>query len=459
MTAPDPTSPQLPADEAGRPDIALVNGTLLPMTGGAPVENGVVLVKGNRIQAAGPASAIDASTAHRRIDARGGVIMPGFSDCHTHIASNMLLRGLLEDVRLFEWLSTMWKLKCNFDHETLHWANLVGLAEMTKAGITSFNEHFDAYAVTPQIEALKTLPLRATLGYGFADRGVYADIADWSWKTLHEFGDVVQAHHGSQDGRLHIALSPHAPYSCGADMVRLTDEIARANGVTIHTHLAEAPQELSYVEEHYGMRPVQWYDSLGALGPHVTAAHCTQLDDSDIRLLAESGTKIAHCPCCNAKLASGTLRLDAAREAGITVGLATDGPASHNTLDMFQEMKFAGFVHKSRMGDTVFLTTRELLTMATREAALTMHRPETGTLAPGQLADIIVIDTDKAHMMPLYDVEAALVYSARADDVRMTMVDGRVLMEDRMIIGFDEGEARARFREKALALRERSLAA
>jgi 5-methylthioadenosine/S-adenosylhomocysteine deaminase len=442
---------------ADGPDIAIVNATVLPMGGAAKIERGSVTIRGNAIVTVGAAGKVETAGAKKTIDANGRVVMPGFVNCHTHIASNMLLRGLIEDVQLFEWLSTMWRLKRNFDPDTLYWASLAGLAEMAKAGITTFNEHFDAYAVEPEIEALQRIPLRATLGYGFADRGIYAAITDWSWKTLETFGDLVKKHHRSGGDRVHLALSPHAPYSCGADMFRLVREVANAEKVAIHTHLAEGPQEVAYVADTYGTTPVKWVHSLGFLGPDVTAAHCTQLDNDDIAIMAETGTHIGHCPCCNAKLNSGTARLRDIRAAGVSVGLATDGPASHNTLDMFQEMKFAGMIHKDKTDNVEFLKTNELLEMATAGSAAAMNRPETGVLAPGKKADVIIVDLDRLHCLPVYDEAAALVYSARADDVVTTIADGRVVMEDRVLVGVAEAEIRAKFREKALTLRDRSL--
>jgi len=296
-------------------DIAIVNAVILPMAGRPKIENGALTISGDTIAAVGPAAEIDTQGAAKVIDARGRVVMPGFVNCHTHIASNMLLRGLLEDVQLFEWLKTMWRLKRNFDPDTLYWASLMGLVEMAKSGMTTFNEHFDAYAVSPELEALKVVPLRATLGYGFADRGIYEPITDWSWKALETFGDRVAQYHRSGNDRIHLALSPHAPYSCGADMYRLVREVADAEDVVIHTHLAEGPQEIAYVAETYGTTPVQWLHSLGFLKSDVTAAHCTQLNDDDIRIMAETDTRIAHCPCCNAKLNSGTMRLRCVQEA------------------------------------------------------------------------------------------------------------------------------------------------
>ncbi len=442
---------------AAQIDIAIVNGTVMPMGGRKPIARGTVTIAGNRIAEIGEGKSISTEGAARVINATDCVVMPGFVDCHTHIASNLLLRGLLEDVRLFEWLTTMWQLKRNFDHETLYWASLNGLVEMVKSGITTFNEHFDAYSVTPAIEALEVIPVRATLGYGLADRGLYAPITDWSWKALDRFGDLVTAHNDKQGGRLRIALSPHAPYSCGAEMYKLVREVADHYRIPVHTHVAEGPQETAYMTENYGTSTVKWLNKLGALGPDVTAAHCTQLDADDIAIMAETGTRIAHCPCCNAKLGSGTLPLRALREAGVNVGLATDGPASHNALDMVQEMKFAGLIHKDKTGDVEFLKTAEILELATADSAKAMNRPETGELVPGKMADVIIVELDRPHSLPVYDEAAALVYSTRADDVRTTIVDGRILMEDRVVAGVDENEIKRKFRERAHALRKRSL--
>lgn len=439
------------------PDVVIVGGTVLPMAGRPLIDDGVVAITGDSISAVGRRDDVDTRGATKTIDARGKVVMPGFCNSHTHIASNLLLRGLLEDVRLFEWLQTMWKLKQNFDHETLYWASLCGDLEMLKAGITSFNEHFDAYDVEPQLDALQEIPLRATLGYGFADRGLYASRFDYSKRVMADFASIAGRHHHTRDGLLQVGLSPHAVYSCGAEMWHEVRGIADDLGVPIHTHLSEGMQEVEYCLENYGARPVEWLHSLGFLGPDVTAAHCSQLDDRDIAILAETGTKVAHCPICNAKLGSGTMPLKKVLERGVTVGLATDGPASHNASDLFQEMKFAGLVHKTTVNDVEFLRIDQLLEMCTHQGALAMNRPETGRLEVGAAADVIVVDLDTAHAQPVYDVRAALVYSTRADDVTHTIVNGKVLMENRIVAGVDEERIRHRFHEAAHDLRRRSL--
>ncbi|WP_210418249.1 amidohydrolase family protein [Ruania zhangjianzhongii] len=436
-------------------DLAIINATIVPMTGGAPIENGVLTVRDGRIEEVGTATTRPEAT--RTIDAAGCAVIPGLVNSHTHNASNMLLRSLDEDVELWQWLRSMWAMKRNFDPETLYWASLCGLIEMARGGITCFNEHFDAYAVEPEVRALEEVPLRATLGYGFADRGVYESITDWSWRTLDSFGEKVARHHGRAEGRIQVALSPHAPYSVGAQMWQLAATVAEQHDLTTHTHVAEGMNEVRYMAEEYGTTTVQWLDSLGVLSSRVTAAHCTRLNARDIEILADRDVKIAHCPISNAKLVSGTMDLGAVTEAGITVGLATDGPASHNTMDMFEEMKFAGLIHKDRTQEPTFLPAGQILELATAGSAAAMHRPELGRLVPGAPADITVVDLDRPHTLPAYNAVSTLVYSSRADDVRYTIVAGRVVLDDGAVAGLDERHVRKTFREHALALRARSL--
>lgn len=437
-------------------DLAITGGEVLTMTDAGTAVDTDVLVHDGKIVALVSAAASQDYRADKTLDARGRVIMPGFSNCHTHIGSNVLLRGMNEDVRLFEWLQSMWHLKQNFDHETLRLASLAGLAEMALSGITSFNEHFDAYAVQPEVAALEIVPLRATLGYGFADIGLYADVADWTYRALDHFGDYVAAYHGAHQGRLQIALSPHATYSCTERLWKRCAEVAAEHRLPIHTHLSEGQQEHRYVLDQHGLTPTGWLSELGVLGPNLTAAHCTTLNSSDIELLAAAGTRVAHCPISNAKLCSGIMPIRELRAAGVTVGLATDGPASHNTLDMFQEMKFGAITHKNAQQDPELLTVDDMLLMATRDAAAAMHLQGVGTIAAGQSADLIVVDIDQLHCAPRYDSAAALVYSSRADDVVHTVVDGHVVVEDRRIRGLDVPALLAELRERALALRERS---
>lgn len=440
-------------------ELVITGGTVITATDSAdqagPPKPATVAIRDGKVAALlEPGTPYEAA---RTIDATGSAVLPGFVDCHTHVASNMLLRGLLEDVELFEWLATMWKLKQNFDHETLYWASMCGLVEMAKAGITSFNEHFDGYAVTPQVRALNEIGLNATLGYGFADVGVYADAAGWSWAALDDF-DAATVGAATIDGdRVRLALSPHAVYSCTEPMWRAIRELATERHLPIHTHMAEGANEAAFMQETYGSTTVQWLYDIGFLDHDITAAHCSMMTRSDIALLAEHDVKVAHCPVCNAKLVSGTMDLGGMWDAGVTVGLATDGPASHNSLDTFQEMKYAGITHKQHTGDPTFLTTHQVIAMATREAAKAMHRPELGTIAEGAPADIVIVDVSGSHVAPGYDLEATIVYGSRASDVTHTIVNGELIVDAGEVVGIDEERVVAEFTRHALALRDRSI--
>ena len=309
--------------------------------------------------------------------------------------------------------------------------------------------------MSPEIDALRAIPLRATLGYGFADIGLYASIKDWSYKALEHFGDIVAAHHNTQDGRLRVALSPHATYSCTEQLWTLCRDVAKEYDLSIHTHLSEGKQEHQFVNDNYGLTPTGWLASLDLLSSNLTAAHCTTLTEADISLLADHQVKVAHCPISNAKLCSGIMPIKGLRDAGVTVGLATDGPASHNTLDMFQEMKFGAITHKNHHLDPELLSVEEMLTMATRDAAQAMHLTDAGCLQAGMLADLIVVDINRLHCAPRYDAGSALVYSSRADDVIHTIVDGKVVVENRQLIGVDIDALLRELRERASALRQR----
>ncbi|MEM9519866.1 MAG: amidohydrolase [Actinomycetota bacterium] len=435
--------------------LAISGGVVLTsIDGDTPTDATVIITDGIVTDLLGPDEPF---TVERTINASGSAVLPGFVDCHTHIGSNMLLRGLLEDVQIFEWLETMWKLKRNFDHETLYWASMCGLIEMAKSGITCFNEHFDGYAVTPEVRALDEIGLKATLGYGFADRGIYADATTWSWAAIENFDEAAVGAAEIDGDRVRLALSPHATYSCGEDMWRALRALAIDRGLFLHTHLAEGVNEHDYVQQTYNATPTQWLADIGFLGPEVTAAHCSMMSADDIAVLGEHDVKVAHCPVCNAKLVSGTMDLQTMWSEGITVGLATDGPASHNCLDPFQEMKYAAITHKQATTDPTFLTTRQVITMATREAAKAMHRPELGTIAVGAPADITVVDVSGSHVAPGYDVEATLVYGSRASDVTHTIVDGVVVVDGGEMVGIDEERVVAEFTRHALALRDRSI--
>ncbi|HEY9315538.1 amidohydrolase family protein [Williamsia sp.] len=447
-------------------DLVITDTTVIPGDGTEPIPHATVVVDNGIVVAVTSGQSATPVVARREINGSHSAVLPGFVDSHTHIASNMLLRGLLDDlvgVEQFTWLDKMWLMKENFDHDTLYWASMCGLVEMAKSGITCFNEHFDGYAVTPQVRALEQLKLRATLGYGFADggtdrvNGLYAGMGPWSWAAVEDMNTALAGARGIDGDRVRLALSPHAPYSTSPELWQAVRACATDLGLPIHTHVAEGRRETEYMDRtHGGRTTIEWLDELGILGPDVTAAHCTMVSPTDMGVMAARGVKVAHCAISNAKGCSGTMDLRALWAAGVQVGIATDGPAGHNTLDMFQEMKFATITQKQLTGDPTFMTMRETLGLATHGSAQVMHRAELGTVTVGSPADLTVVNLDVAHVAPLYNVEAALVYSSRADDVTHTIVGGELIVDNGEVVGVDEEEVVAKFTEHAHALRSRT---
>lgn len=428
-------------------DIAIINGHVLPMGDGAAIRDGIVTIADERITHVGPAGSIDISRARKVIDATNCAVLPGFVDCHTHVAPSLLTRGLHRGLAPHELLTEMAQVKEKLDFAALYWASLCGLIEMVKAGVTGFSEHFDAYRVTPQLEALRELPLRATLGYGLADRGAYSFLADYSTRTLDAFGALVQAHDNTRNGLLRIALAPHGPATCSADLVRRAREVSQRHRVPMHTHLDEVTgSELT---------PVQWLKELGALDTDVTLAASCALSRADIETVADLGVRVAYCPTSSSMTGQGTLSLPALLDAGVTVGLGSDGSTANHGADPFSLMRSSALLQRATGAAAASLTPEQLLGAATNGAAAASHRLTSGSLEPGLVADVIVVDLDREHTLPAHDPAAAVAFAARPDDVRHTIVDGRILMEDRVLTTVDELEVRARVREAATLLVQR----
>lgn len=251
---------------------------------------------------------------------------------------------------------------------------------------------------------------------------------------------LVEKWNNACDGRITIMLGPHAPYTCPPDYLRENVlPLAKELGVGIHIHLAETKSEFHDMTKQYGQTPVALMQEVGLFDHHVLAAHCVHLTEEDIRILAEHGVGVAHNPESNMKLASGVARVPEMLSAGIAVGLGTDGPASNNNLDMFGEIRTAALLHKVQQMDPMAVPAFQALLMGTAYGARAVGLEGiAGVLTSGHKADIILVDTDKPHLTPCYDIASNLVYSASGSDVDTVIVDGRVLMRGRKLTTLDE---------------------
>jgi 5-methylthioadenosine/S-adenosylhomocysteine deaminase len=435
---------QLAAQPAG---VALLvtGGIVVTMDAGRRVlDPGAVAIDGDRIVAVDtPAALARRYTARETIDARGHVVMPGLINTHTH-APMVLYRGLADDLALMEWLE-----KYIFPAEAktvspalVRAGTRLAALEMIQSGTTTF---VDMYYFEEDIaSAAREAGLRAVLGQTVIQFPV-ADARNPA-EALARAERFIEG--WKRDPLITPAVAPHAMYTLPAEVLTAASGLARAHGVPLLIHLAETEAELTGARERHRMTPTAYLDSLGFWTPRSLAAHGVWLDAADIEILRTRGVGVSHNPESNMKLASGIAPVPALQAAGVGLGLGTDGAASNNDLDMFEAMRQAAFLHKLSTRDPTAVGAGEALAMATRGGAAVLGMGEIiGSLEPGRKADLIVVSMTAARQTPMYDPVSHLVYTTRGDDVRTTIVNGRVLMRDRKVLTLDEpavlGEARA----------------
>ena len=425
--------------------LIVTNGTVVTVDANRRViERGAVAIDGRDIIAVDTATAIAARfRAPDTLDAAGGVIMPGLVNTHTH-APMVLFRGLADDLALMEWLQ-----KYIFPAEAktvtpefVRAGTRLAALEMIESGTTTYA---DMYYFEEEIaRQTRAAGLRGVLG----ETIIQFPVPDA--KTPAEGLARVErfAKEFAGDELITAAVAPHAMYTLDADTLKACRALADRLRIPVIIHLAETKDEMAAAAGKYRATPTAFLDSLGFWGPRTLAAHGVHLTAADITILAARGVGLAHNPESNMKLASGIAPVEAMRKAGIAVGLGTDGAASNNDLDMFESMRQAAFLHKLNDGDPRAVSASVALAMATIEGARALGmEKEIGSLEPGKRADLLVVSMSAARQTPMYDPVSHLVYVTRGDDVRTTVVNGKVLMRDRKVLTLDApkilAEARA----------------
>jgi 5-methylthioadenosine/S-adenosylhomocysteine deaminase len=410
-------------------DIIIKNAYILTMDPDArDMKNGTVVIEDGRITEIGEKTKERAETV---IDAKGSVVMPGLVNTHTHAAMT-LFRGYADDLQLAEWLEKhIWPAEAQLTAGDVYKGSLLACLEMIRSGTTSFADMY--FFMDETAKAVEASGLRASLSHGLIEL--------WNEEKgetdLKEGKRFVRAWQGAADGRIKTMYGPHAPNTCSDEYLAKVKEAARKDGTGLHIHVLETEAELLAMKERYGKCSVHMLDDIGFFGPDVLAAHCVWLSDGDIEILRERGVNVSHNPISNMKLASGTAPVYKMLERGVNVSLGTDGCASNNNLDLFEEMKTAALLHKLSTGNPTALPARQVLKMATVNGAKALGT-ETGILKVGMKADMIIVDMKKPHLTPCFDVPSQLVYSAGGSDVRTTIVDGKVLMDDYRVLVLDE---------------------
>lgn len=440
--------------QASRQQVSLVvtGGDVVTMDASRRVLSpGAVAVNGRDIVAVGtPEEIARQFAASETIEAAGHVVLPGLVNTHTH-APMVMYRGLADDLALMDWLQKyIFPAEAKtVSPEMVRVGTRLAALEMIQSGTTTFA---DMYYFEEEIaRATKAAGLRGVLGetiIGFpvADAKTPADALKRTEAFMREFAG---------DDLITAVPAPHSPYTVDEPTLRAIRELADRYKVPILIHLAETEDEVNIIREKHGMSPTAWLDSLGFLRPDVVAAHCVWLTDDDIAIMKRAGAAVSHNPESNMKLASGVAPVPKYLAAGITVGLGTDGAASNNDLDMFGAMRQTAFLHKLVSRDPRAMPATAVLEMATIGGARALGLDKrVGSLEAGKRADLIVVAMNGARQTPMYNPVSHLVYVARGDDVRTTVVNGKVLMRDRQMRTLDERVVLADARALAKKVRE-----
>ena len=430
-------------------DLLLTNATVLTMDERfTAFESSGVAIAGDTIAAVGP----DALpfTATETLDCRGGVVMPGLVNAHTHVPMS-LLRGLADDLRLDVWLMG-YMMPVEREFVTADFVRLgtgLGCAEMIRSGVTCFADMYyfeEAVAEAAAEAGMRALCGQTVLRFPAPDAVSFED-------------GLARARDFIQRWRNHPlvvpAPAPHAPYTCTPEILRACAELAVEFDVPLHIHLSETLLEADQSRREHGMPVVPWVKKQGLFDAKVLAAHCVHVDEGEIRALKNVAAGVAHNPSSNLKLGAGVAPVARMLELGLDVGIGTDGAASNNDLDMFEETRLAALLAKGIGGDPTTLPARQALAMATRLGARALHLDHlTGSLEPGKRADLIVLDVTALHNAPAFGrdpngVYAQIVYASKSADVVHVLCNGRWLMRDRVLITLDETELTRAANEQA----------
>ena len=384
------------------------------------------------------------------VDVSGCLITPGLVNGHGHAAMT-LLRGYADDKPLDAWLQEdIWPIEAELTPEDIRVGTELAAVEMIRSGVTAFADMY--FAEDTVADVVDESGLRARLGHGVVTVGKDEDDA---WADLEESIAVAKRLDGAADGRIETAIMPHSLTTVGEEYLREAGEAAADAGVGLHLHANETVDEVDPIVDERGIRPIEYADELGLLGPATFLAHGVHLNDDEIDLLAGTETSVIHCPASNMKLASGIAPIQRLLDAGVTVGLGTDGAASNNDLDLFGEMRDAAMIGKLADGDASAVPAEAAVEMATQGGSAAIGLPG-GAIEPGAVADLAVIDLDAAHLTPAHDPVSHLAYAARGSDVRHTICNGRFLLRDGVVQTLDEGAVLSTAREHAAALVDRA---
>jgi 5-methylthioadenosine/S-adenosylhomocysteine deaminase len=445
------------------PDTVLIkNGTVVTVDSGDRILEADLLVRDGRvaqiIERGLPNKSGDDLYPNQVIDAAGCAVLPGFIQTHIHLCQT-LMRGYADDLRLIDWLRMrVWPMEAAHTQESVYTSAQLGIAELMRGGTTTALTMETVRHTGEVFRAVEESGFRATVGKCMMDRGygVPPELAEQTDSSISESLDLAAEWHGRARGRIRYAFAPRFALSCTRELLEKVGKMSKERSLMIHTHASESREEIDLICAETGFDNITYLNLLGLTGPRTVLAHCVWATDDELELLAETRTAVAHCPSSNLKLGSGVARIAEMLDRGVRVSLGADGAPCNNRLDMFTEMRSSVLLQKMRCGPDR-LSARAALRMATINGAKALGlEKEIGSIEAGKRADLVILNLDRLHTIPQPNIVSTIVYAAERADVRMVMIDGRVVVENGSLTTLDEEEIRTRSRREAAELARRA---
>ncbi|NMD69911.1 5'-deoxyadenosine deaminase [Bacillus sp. DNRA2] len=408
------------------PDNEIVYGDLL-------IEKDTISEIGTKISSLGVEKIIDAS---------GKTVIPGFIQTHIHLCQT-LFRGQADDLELLDWLKQkIWPLEAAHDQESIYYSAMLGIGELIQSGTTAIVDMETVHHADSAFLAIAGSGIRAISGKVMMDKGndVPIRLFESTKKSLQQSVDLLEKWHNYDHGRIQYAFSPRFVISCTEELLTEVRDLSNQYQVHVHTHASENLEEIRIIEQERGMRNVIYLDHIGLASHRLILAHCVWLNDEEKRIIKERGIKVSHCPSSNLKLASGIAEIPDLMTRQIPISLGADGAPCNNNLDMFKEMRLASMIQKSIHGPTAMnaYTVFKMATIGGAEAVGLEH--QIGSLEVGKKADLAILNLEDFHVFPSFGVDpiSRLVYSATSADVETTMINGKIIMENRQMKTMDK---------------------
>jgi len=432
------------------------------------ISDGAIFVNDGVIEQIGKSTEVKTqSRAEFEIDARGKVVLPGLIDIHVHLAQ-ALIRGCADDTSLIDWLQKfVWPLQGNFDAQDGKASAELCMLEMIESGTTTFLESllhsrygFDGIAESVERSGMRGILSKTVMGlpgYGSEKSIMHSGMIEKAETCLREVEMYFKRWNGKADDRIRVWYGARSLGGCTPELYAQIARDAKRLRTGVTMHLSEVQEDVRYANKEFGKMPAEFMDQVGLVGPNVVFAHGVWLTEKDWQIIARKGASVAHCPSSNMKLSSGMAKVPEMMNAGVNVGVGCDGGPSNNCYDMIREMKTASLLHKVRTMDPLTMSAETLLEMATVNGARALGlQSQIGSIEVRKRGDLIIVSMRKPHLTPAFNPISHIVYAAEGSDVETTIIDGEIVMENRVVKTLNEPEIIRNANDRAVKLLERA---